>query len=280
MPRGMDFPGSFRSPDIPTPARIPVTAGKNTAKTGQKPSAGGTDAASGVASADGAPPQKSETSDATIAALEAKKTEPREIITADESAYFISYIDGYESELTVDTMASLTPQQLAEINDDGALTTDHKGVIGKLVDGYAWYIVGIFDNTTLRLSEGDRVDIRPDSASDTMRAEVISLASAGNIGETQIIMRCETMTYDTVQHRTERVEIVRKTVEGIKIPRSAIRFMDIEETVVNEDGSQYQTTNRYMGVWVLVGENAAFKKLNIVYETEDFYLSELNAGAD
>ena len=124
------------------------------------------------------------------------------------------------------------------------------------------------------------MDIRPDSASDTMRAEVISLASAGNIGETQIIMRCETMTYDTVQHRTERVEIVRKTVEGIKIPRSAIRFMDIEETVVNEDGSQYQTTNRYMGVWVLVGENAAFKKLNIVYETEDFYLSELNAGAD
>ncbi len=215
-----------------------------------------------------------------IAALEAKKTDPREVITADESAYFISYIDGYESELTVDTMASLTPQQLAEINDDGTYTADHTGVIGKLVDGYAWYIVGIFDNTTLRLSEGDKLYIRPDSASDTMSAKVISLTSAGNIGETQIILRCETMTYDTVQHRTERVEIVRETVEGVKIPRSAIRFMDIEETIKNDDGSTYTTTNRYMGVWVLVGENASFKKLDIVYETEDFYLSRLNAGAD
>lgn len=215
-----------------------------------------------------------------IAALEAKKTDPREVITAAESAYFISYIDGYEATLTADTMASLTADELAAINDDGAAETDRTGVIGKLVNGYAWYIVGVFDNTTMRLSEGDRVNIRPDSASDIMQAEVVSLASAGNIGETQIILRCEIMTFDTVQHRTERVEIVRKTVEGIKIPRSAIRFLDIEETVTDENGSQYQTTNRYMGVYVLIGENAEFKKLDIIYEADEFYLSDLNADTD
>lgn len=215
-----------------------------------------------------------------IAALEAKKNAPREVITANESAYFISYIDGYESVLTVDTMASLTADELAAVSDDGAEGVDRNNVIGKLVDGYTWYIVGILDNTKLRLSEGDRVNIRLDSVGDTMRADVVSLASAGNIGETQIILSCEFMTYDTVQHRTERVEIVRDTVEGVKIPRSAIRFQDIEETVTDEDGSSYTTTNRYMGVWVLVGENATFKKLDIVYETEDFYLSELNANAD
>lgn len=215
-----------------------------------------------------------------IVALEAKKTSPSEVITADESAYFISYIDGYEPQLTVDTIGTLTPEQIAAVNDDGVYTADRTGVIGKLVDGYAWYIVGIFDNTTLRLSEGDVLHIRPDSASDTMSAKVMSLTSAGNIGETQIVLRCETMTYDTVQHRTERVEIVRKTVEGVKIPRSAIRFLDIEETVENEDGSKYTVKNRYMGVWILVGENASFRKLDIVYEAEDFYLSRLNAGTD
>lgn len=215
-----------------------------------------------------------------ITALEAKKTSPKEVITAEESAYFISYIDGYETQLTVNTIGSLTPEQLAAVNDDGAYTADHTGVIGKLVDGYVWYIVGIFDNTTLRLSEGDVLRVRSDSSTETMSAEVVSLTSAGNIGETQIVLRCETMTYDIVQHRTERVEIVRETVEGVKIPRSAIRFLDIEETVEDEDGSKYTTTNRYMGVWILVGENASFKKLDIVYEAEDFYLSKLNAGAD
>lgn len=215
-----------------------------------------------------------------ITALEAKKTSPREVITAEESAYFISYIDGYETQLTVDTIGTLTPEQIAAVNDDGAYAANRAGVIGKLVDGYAWYIVGIFDNTTLRLSEGDTLRVRPDSASETMSAKVVSLTSAGDISETQIVLRCETMTYDIVQHRAERVEIVRETVEGVKVPRSAIRFLDLEETAENEDGSKYTTQNRYMGVWILVGENALFKKLDIVYEAEDFYLSRLNAGTD
>src|SRR5680860_278847 len=38
VPRGMDFEGFFRSPDIFIPDIIPVTAGKNTAKTTQKSS--------------------------------------------------------------------------------------------------------------------------------------------------------------------------------------------------------------------------------------------------
>ena len=36
VPRGRDFAGFFRSPDIAIPASIPVTAGKNTANTVQK----------------------------------------------------------------------------------------------------------------------------------------------------------------------------------------------------------------------------------------------------
>jgi hypothetical protein len=34
-----------------------------------------------------------------------------------------------------------------------------------------------------------------------------------------------------------------------------------------------------MGVYVLVGESTEFRKLDIIYEDEDFYLSRLNAGS-
>ncbi|MBR6760443.1 MAG: hypothetical protein IKM30_00225 [Oscillospiraceae bacterium] len=214
-----------------------------------------------------------------ITSLEAKKSEPFEIITASESAYFVSYVDGYESVLTVDTMRSLSPQDIAAVNDDGMPDAEYNpNAIGKLINGYAWYIVGVFDNTKMRLSEGDRVKIRLESVSETISTEVVSLISAGNISETQITLRCEKMTYDVVQHRTERVELLRDTIEGVKIPRSAIRFQEISETVTDENGSSYQQNTKYMGVYVLIGENAEFRKLDIIYEGEDFYLSALNAG--
>ena len=118
MPRGLDLPGSFRSPDIPTPESIPVTAGKNTAKTGQKSTAGGTDAASGAASADGAPPQKSETSDATIAAitkywlLSARSAE-----TDDTSARNVSVPSATCCGLSPETTGSPDPTSASEKPD-------------------------------------------------------------------------------------------------------------------------------------------------------------------
>ena len=69
VPRGMDVPGSFRSPDIPTPERMPVTAGKNTANTGQNPKGAGTRSGGGAANPVGAPPRKNATSENAIAAM-------------------------------------------------------------------------------------------------------------------------------------------------------------------------------------------------------------------
>ena len=50
---------------------------------------------------------------------------------------------------------------------------------------------------------------------------------------------------------------------GIRVPRSAIRF-------VGED----------RGVYVLEGEELIFKKLNVIYEGDDFVLSEYNAESE
>lgn len=213
-----------------------------------------------------------------IAMLELRLTAPEEKITADKSAYFVSYVDGYEDKLTPKNMAQLTQEKLAEITDGGSTDARHDPhIIGKLIDGYEWYIVGVFDNTKLRLSEGDGATVRLESVSGDLRTEVVSLISAGDITKTQVILRCETLTYDVVQHRTERVEIIRETVEGVKIPRTAIRFKKL--AVTDADGKETGETENCMGVYVLVGENAEFRRLDIVYEDEEYYLSSLNAGS-
>ncbi|MCQ2434486.1 MAG: hypothetical protein MJ062_04535 [Oscillospiraceae bacterium] len=212
-----------------------------------------------------------------ISMLELRLTEPMEKITAEKSAYFVSYVDGYEKILTPQNMAQLRQEQLAEVTDGGPPNAERSpNVIGKLIDGYEWYIVGVFDNTKLRLSEGDSATVRLESVSDDLHAEVVSLVSAGDITKTQVILRCETLTYDVVQHRTERVEILRKTVEGVKVPRTAIRFQKMPK--LDEEGKETDELENCMGVYVLVGENAEFRKIEIVYEDEEYYLSSLNAG--
>ncbi len=210
--------------------------------------------------------------------LKAQKTAPDQVIKADRSAYFISYVDGYEDSLRADSVRQLTAEQIASVSDDGDGSADPHA-IGKLVDAYSWYIVGVFDNTKLHLSEDDIATVRLESLSRNLRVKVESLVSAGDITKTQAVLRCDQFTYDVVQHRAERVEILRDTVDGIRIPRSAIRFKTLTEEVKDEKGNVLGTKDtEYQGVYILVGESAEFRKLNIIYNDEDFCLSKLDAG--
>ena len=215
-----------------------------------------------------------------IAILESQQTEPLQVIRSPKSAYFVSYADGYEDKLRAESVAQLTPETLSEVSDAG---TEGKNqdpqVIGKLIDGYAWYICGVFDNTKLRLSEGDTASVRIASLGRNLTVSVESLVSAGDITATQAVLRCEQMSKEVVQHRTERVEIVRKTVSGIKVPRTAIRFKDVEETVTDEAGNSRTETVNAMGVYVLIGETAEFRRIDKVYEDDAYYLSSLDAGS-
>ena len=215
-----------------------------------------------------------------VARLNTQLSAPEKTITAPESAYFVSYVDGYEEILTPESMRMLTPEQLSSVSDDGTLTGANSDgqVIGKLIGDYAWYIVGVFDNRKLRLAEGETAKVRLESVPQVLTVQVDALYSTGDIARTQGIFRCDQLTHDTVQHRTERVEIIRDTVEGIRVPRSAIRFKTLTEEQKDEEGNVTMTTTDCKGVYVLVGESPEFRKIDVVYEDENYYLSRLDAG--
>lgn len=217
-----------------------------------------------------------------IDGLKSRLTDPVQTITSPQSAYFVSYADGYEDVLKPADMARLTPERLSEITDENKPEAAGGTVIGKLIDGYSWYIAGVFDNSTLKLAEGNTASVRLASLNRNLTVTAESLVSVTVNGEkkTQGVFRCDQLTHDVVQHRTERVEILHRTVQGIKVPRSAIRFKELTETVKNEDGSESEVTTNYMGVYVRIGETAEFRKLDIIYEDDPrFYLSSLNAGS-
>lgn len=72
-------------------------------------------------------------------------------------------------------------------------------------------------------------------------ATIQELRSTGTDGKVLAVVSCETMTSDFVQNRTERVEMIRGEYEGIKVPRNAIRFKDVEETTTDEKTGEEKT---------------------------------------
>ena len=51
---------------------------------------------------------------------------------SDRSAYFVSYADGYEEELTMDKLSSITPELIGSVKDSGPV--DEGNIVGKLID--------------------------------------------------------------------------------------------------------------------------------------------------
>lgn len=212
-----------------------------------------------------------------ISSLKATETVPLDTIVADHSSYFVSYADGYEGELTKDKLANLTPEYINEVKDGGLI--DDTKVIGKLINGYEWYIAGVIDNKKMNFSVDDDVKIKFQSTSDIADGIIYDIKNTDDSAESIVIVKCDEITYDLVQHRTERIEMISGEFEGIEVPREAIRFLDMEETVVDEEtGQESKHTINRKGVYVKLGERISFKKIDVIYEGGNYVLSSLDAG--
>ena len=142
---------------------------------------------------------------AELALLKSESTKPTEVIKSPRSAYFVSYCDGYEKELTPEKLDKLT---IAQINSIVDRKSDDKQVVGKLIDGYGWYLAGVVDNSRKEYTIGKYVKIRFDSSSETFSAVIKDIRDEGDPAKSIIILECDQFNYSTVKHRVEKCEII------------------------------------------------------------------------
>jgi hypothetical protein len=210
-----------------------------------------------------------------IASLEAQQQRPVDTIVSKKSAYFVSYADGYEDVFSIENLAQITKDDIKSVTDDATIKSDT--IIGKTIASYGWYMLGIIDNTDLNLQVGDRATLYLSTSSASTSVEISELRPGASPDETIVVIYCKNMTSDFVQHRIERVRLVKGEYDGIKVPRSAIRFRDLEESTTNVLTGEVTTTMvNYRGVYVLDGEEVVFRKLDVIYEGDDYVLSAVN----
>lgn len=198
-----------------------------------------------------------------IKLLEAKQNNPIDIITVPNSGYFISYVDGYEDILSTDKLPSITADDIKKVieNDGYNASKVSKRAVGKIVDDYEWNLVGIVDPKDASFNPGKEVKVKLSSTPDLLTAKIIDVIETDDPNESMIVLSCEKLNFNLVQYRTERVEIILDDFNGIKVPREAIRF----------------NKNNEKGVYVLLGQRIAFKKVDVIYECDDYLLSAITS---
>lgn len=207
-----------------------------------------------------------------IADLEKQVSNPISTIGVDKPAYFISYIDGYENTLSTSNMYNLTVDDINNINDE-VENLDTTNVVGKLIDDYKWYMVGVIDNSKNTFKVGDTVNLKLESSAINTTGKITQIKDTENANESIVYILCNQMTKDVVQHRVETVEMSVENYEGIRVPKEALRFVDITET--DENGRE--KTNSYEGVYIKVGEKYQFKKIDVIYRADDYVISKASA---
>lgn len=195
--------------------------------------------------------------------LEERRRDPSGTVTVDNAGYFIGYTDGFESKLSPETIDSITADEIKSIIAESRKESSGKAV-GKIVDGYKWKMIGIVDPKATDFRVGNIVTVKFSSTPNTVTAVVDNISETDDPNESIIVLSCDELTYSLVQRRVERVEIILNDYNGIKVPRSAIRF--------DKDNEK--------GVYILLGQRIAFKKINPIYECDEYILSQITSDSD
>lgn len=196
-----------------------------------------------------------------LKALRSQAAASSRAVTAPVSGVYSAVTDGYESVLTPESLEGLTPSALNALKPSGETSQ-----VGKLITGDEWYyaaslsaaeakLLEVGETLKLRFIKGDRRDLEV-----TVRS--LSKEEGGRVAA---VFSSRQYLSELTLLRRQSADIILDTIDGIRIPSTAIR--------VAEDGTT--------GLYCVVGMRARFKPVTVVYTAESGYaLVQPAAAAD
>lgn len=182
---------------------------------------------------------------------------PSEIITAEESGYYVSKLDGYENVLSSKDIDNLTADIL-EKAFDGKKSEPDPSSIGKIIDGYNWYIATVVDSAEIgNFSKGKSVKLLFDESGKNLVDTYIHLIKKVDSSKSLVVFRCNLMNEQLTSLRKVEGKIVMDEFTGLKVSRDAVRL--------DEEGNS--------GVYVRRGNMVNFRSLNIIYSEDSFVIA-------
>lgn len=198
----------------------------------------------------------------TIADVLCNVTDAVETIRTQESGYFVSMVDGYEDYLRPENAAVLTQEQIDAVLSGPKLETA-PNTVGKIIAGYDWKMVGVLEEKdAANFRAGAAINLRIGSEP-KLPGTIESITPLEGQGKSVVVLACDRMTSSLAENRTDWAELSVRDYTGIRVPRTALRFYNEER-----------------GVFIQYGQEILFRKVNVLFETEDYAVVEKKLEKD
>ncbi len=195
--------------------------------------------------------------------LEQKYNIERTLIHAPKSGAFTSRIDGMEEKTTLAALDGINAEYLKELNKSykTAQTREQASAgepIGKIVNNFSWSIAALVPaNSVEGLKVGNTLNIRfSDIGIETMEGTVSKITAEDS--DKVILVVTSNKYIDMIYSMSKaKVEFVKDTFGGFRIPAKALRMTDGE-----------------MGVYVVRSNKARFIPVELLYNGKDWVVVE------
>ena len=202
-------------------------------------------------------------------------------VSANCSGLYSAVVDGYETVLKPESLSMLKPSDLSAVKADKEVSSN----VGKLILGKEWhYVTAVSAEAAETLTkveqelsrQGESLMLRFTKGVERDLPVTISCVSEEENGRVVIVFKGDTYLSQLTLLREQSAQVIYGTVEGLRIPKEALRIVTRTEEL--EDGSTEET--RTTGVYCVVGLEAGFKPVEILYTSDLFVLVEPVPAAD
>lgn len=192
------------------------------------------------------------------------------------SGLYSAVVDGYETVLTPESILEMTPSQLDRVEADGQTDSE----VGKLVLGTSWYYAAVMSGEdALRLQKqqeaGTQLTLRFTTGVERDLAVTLQAVGTEENGKCVAVFRGQQYLSLLTLLREQSARIISSTLEGIRVPEEALRVVTTTKTM--DDGTEQESQS--IGVYCVVGLEARFKPVEILYRGDNFALVKAAAPA-
>lgn len=219
--------------------------------------------------------------DSEIASLQSKISNESKAVRSENSGYFSSTADGYEEIFTLSMLKDLSVNKVEKIIKEQALSSVEN--IGKVQSDASWYFVSLVKSEDIESFKKDtEITLKFNSKSyKEIKVKVSDVITQKDSENSVVVLTSDYLDEDFISMRFEKPRAVINSHNGIIIPKEAIRFGKVMQTVVDEKTKEKsQVEKEVKGVYILLGKSVRFKQLDIVYEDNYVVVSKPNISSD
>ena len=195
-------------------------------------------------------------------------------VDAPASGCFSGDVDGYENVLTMEALENMTVESFSAIAPEAVSDL----AVGKLIAGSTWYYVTTVPTSQLegvRIGKKVPVSFSSDFYDDlTMKVERIG---ADENGSSLLVLSCDRYMQDATLLRQQSADIVFSSYKGLRVPKEAVRVLTMADIQQEEaKPGESLSSQKYVGVFVLEGSTAVWKRIEILYDNGESYVVTLD----